>query len=161
MCPSSITLQTFPIERSASLLAASASRFRQSDHFISARRWRFGVPEHACREAQIARCRLSLRAENSRKQERRERRGGVAPAPDNTLALDETRKRSAVLGRPGICIGTSVAEATAKPTRPAATLRDTRARPVDESHTCFHEGPGTSSAELIRVLNFCSRPAAS
>jgi hypothetical protein len=40
--------------------------------------------------------------------------------------------------------GTSVPAATAEPTRPAATLRDKRARPVDESHTCFHGAPATS-----------------
>jgi hypothetical protein len=57
-------------------------------------------------------------------------------------ALDETWNR-AVLGRSGTCIGTSVPAATAEPTRPAATLRDKRARPVDGLHTCFHENRRT------------------
>ena len=49
-----------------------------------------------------------------------------------------------------------MAAATAESTRPAATLRDKRARPVDESHTCFHE-----NGELSRHVTRGDQAAAS
>ena len=78
----------------------------------------------------------------------------TSTAQSRTQCCCGTRRGSAVRFPGGL--GSAWARACRpqprEPTRPAATLRDRRARPLDESHTCFHERAVTPSAEMASLL---------